>query len=261
MRLLRRRSILDVVTADIAQLEGAFAGLEREKLQRHIESIRLLETRIGQQLAGAQGQTATPVAGGAPAPTFVAPVACNQPNLPGGLQPIENSATHVELATTAMACDITRVAHIEFGHHQSCPIDLPGAQGDWHNDFMHASQDRSNLINTERFVAQQFANAITRLKQTPAPDGNGTLYDQTFMLWVREMGDAVVHNGNSMPFVVAGRAGGYLRAGNGFLTGGQTAHLRVLLTAAEAMGIVNPANFGKPDLQGEDRQVVAGLKA
>jgi hypothetical protein len=264
IRLLRRQSVLDSVTRDIEQLQGNFNGLEREKLQLHIASIRELETRIGQQLSIAQGQSAPPVGGGgttAPPPAFISPVACDQPNSRAGDQPITNSAIHLELATAAFACDITRVALVEFGHHQSCPVNIPGAQGDWHNDFMHASTDRSRLVVTEQFVSTQVVNTVNRLKSVQAPDGNGTLYDQTFILWAREMGDAVVHAGGNMPFVVSGGAGGYLRGRNVYLQGGGSFHLRVLMNAAEAMGVRDLSGFGDPGAGGADRTPFDGLKA
>jgi hypothetical protein len=269
IRLLRRQSILDVVRGDISQLEAAFNGLEKEKLQRHIASIRELETRIGQNLSIAAGGVTTPVAGGgggggAPAPTFVVPVSCAQPNVQTGQQPIVNSSLHLQLATAAFACDITRVAHVEFGHHQACDVDIPGAKGDWHNQFMHANADRAPLIAVEQFMSQQLVDTVGRLKATSAPDGNGTLYDQTFIIWVREMGDAVIHAGNNMPFVVAGRAGGYLRAGGGYIQGNGTMHLSLLMAAAESMGVTNNANFGAPlggNITAADRTPFAGIKA
>jgi hypothetical protein len=264
MRLLRRQSVLDAVKADVSLLERAFSGLEREKLQLHIASIRELETRIGQQLQIEQGATVTPQPGApaTPQPSFVQPVACERPgSLANNLQPVENSALHVQLATTAFACDITRVAHVEFGHHQSCPVNIPGAQGDWHNDFMHASQNRTPLINTEKFVSQVIVDTVARLKATPAPDGAGTLYDQTFIIWVREMGDAVIHAGNNMPFVVTGGAGGYLRPGNAYLTGGSAFHLRLLMNAAEAMGARDMTNFGMPTAGATDRTPFDQIKA
>jgi hypothetical protein len=262
IRLLRRQSVLDAVRGDINQLMGNFNGLEREKLELHIASVRELETRLGQQLSIAQGQSAPPVGGGtAPAaPAFIAPVACQQPNNRAGDQPILNSAIHLELATAAFACDITRVALVEFGHHQSCNVDIPGAFGDWHNEFMHANSDRTELTAVEQFMSTQIVNTVNRLKQTPAPDGNGTLYSQTFILWAREMGDAVNHAGGNMPFVVSGGAGGYLRSGNAYLKGNGGAHLRVLMNAAEAMGVRDMSGFGDPGLGGADRTPFDGLK-
>jgi hypothetical protein len=180
--------------------------------------------------------------------------------LPGGLQAVENSAVHLDLAVAAFACDITRVAHVEFGHHQGTNVNLPGAQGDWHNDFMHSSTDRSRLVALERWLGDRFVETIGKLKSTPAPDGNGSLYDQTFLIWVREMGDAVVHAGNNMPFAVAGRAGGYLRNGGTSQSGGGAYHLRVLMSAAEAMGVTNTTGFGSNGQGGNDRRPFDGLR-
>ncbi len=264
VRLLRRQSILDRVTGEINQLKTALGTLEREKLEIHADSIRQLEQRIAQQLSIANGEPPPSTGGGtsAPAPSFIVPVSCDKPgNLPGGLQPIENSATHLELAMTAFACDITRVAHVEFGHHQSCPVNIPGASGDWHNDFMHASQNRTPLINTEKFICSRLVDAVAKLKATPAPDGKGTLYSQTYILWVREMGDAVIHAGNNMPYVVSGGAGGYLRSGNSYLNGGGAFHSRVLMNAAEAMGVKDLSGFGGKGNGGSDRTPYDQLKA
>ena len=166
------------------------------------------------------------------------------------------------MAVTAFACDITRVALVEFGHHQSCPVDIPGANGDWHNDFMHAQgAPRTKLIETERFLGRKVVEMVTQLKGTPAPDGQGSMFDQTFFLWAREMGDAVVHAGNDMPFMVTGRAGGYLRAGNSYLNGGGAAHLQVLAAAAQAMGATDLSTIGGPGKSAADRTPFGGLRA
>jgi uncharacterized protein DUF1552 len=265
IRLLRRQSILDSVTAELNQLNGSLSGLEREKLQLHADSIRQLEERIAQQLSIQRGTVVAqePGSTGTPAPAFITPVSCERPgNLPTGLQPVENSRIHLSLAVTAFACDITRVALVEFGHHQSCPVDLPGANGDWHNDFMHSQgAPRTKLLAMEQYLSERFAETVAQLKATPAPDGAGTLFDQTFFLWAREMGDAVVHAGDNMPFVVSGRAGGYLRAGNGYFDGGGAAHLQVLAAAAEAMGATDLSTLGGPGKTAQDRSPFGGLRA
>lgn len=264
IRLRRRQSILDAVKDEIGQLERSLGVLEREKLQLHADSIRQLEERITQQLRLVQpGTVEEQPQDQGPQVEFVTPVNCERPgDLPGGLQPIENSRIHLQLATAAFACDITRVALVEFGHHQSCPVDIPGAQGDWHNDFMHAQgAPRTRLIATEQYMSERLVEVVGQLKATPAPDGSGTLYDQTYILWAREMGDAVVHAGNDMPFVVAGRAGGYLRNGNGYLAGGGAAHLQVLASAAEAMGATDLSTIGGPGKSAQDRTPFPGLRA
>ncbi|HEU4584046.1 MAG TPA: DUF1552 domain-containing protein [Polyangiaceae bacterium] len=265
LRLRRRQSILDLVKGEIGQLQGSLGGIEKQKLELHLDSIRQLEQRIKQQLDAATGTVSTggDTAPGAPPVTFIQPVSCQQPgNLAGGLQPIENSAAHLDIAVAAFACDITRVALVEFGHHQSCPVSIPNAQGDWHNDFMHAQgSPRTKLIATEQWMSDRIVDLVGKLKATPAPGGGGTLFDQTYVLWAREMGDAVVHAGNNMPFVITGKAGGYLRNGNGYLSGGGAAHTQVLASAAEAMGATDLSTLGGPGKAAGDRTPFAGLRA
>jgi hypothetical protein len=266
VRLIKRRSILDAITGELNQLGMSLGGIERQKLELHADSIRQLEERITQQLSIQQGTVTEPSSGGGaagPAPSFIVPVSCQQPgNLQGGLQPIENSRVHLSMAVTAFACDITRVALVEFGHHQSCPVDIPNANGDWHNDFMHAQgAPRTKLIATERYMGDRVVEMVAQLKATPAPDGQGSLFDQTFFLWGREMGDAVVHAGDNMPFVITGRAGGYLRNGNGYISGGGAQHLQVLAAAAEAMGATNLSTLGGPNRGAANQVPFAALKA
>jgi len=265
LRLRRRQSILDLVTGEIKQLQGSLGNIEKQKLELHLESIQQLEQRIKQQLDAATGTVSTggdTTGGGAPV-TFIQPVSCQQPgNLASGLQPIENSTAHLDIAVAAFACDITRVALVEFGHHQSCPVSIPNAQGDWHNDFMHAQgAPRTKLIATEQYMSQRIVDLVGKLKATPAPGGGGTLFDQTYVLWAREMGDAVVHAGNNMPFVITGKAGGYLRNGNGYLSGGGAAHTQVLASAAEAMGATNLSTLGGPGKAAGDQVPFPGLRA
>ena len=263
LRLRRRQSILDAVKSDISNLERSLGGIEKQKLQLHSESIQQLEQRIKQQLDAATGTVTEQPGGGGPVVQFIKPVACAQPgNLAAGLQPIENSRTHLNIAVAAFACDITRVALVEFGHHQSCPVNIPNANGDWHNDFMHAQgAPRTKLIATERYMSDRIVEVVGQLKATPAPGGGGTLFDQTYVLWAREMGDAVVHAGNNMPFVVTGGAGGYLRNGNGYLSGNSAGHLQVLASAAEAMGATDLSTIGGPGKSAADRTPFAGLRA
>ena len=263
-RLNRRKSVLDVVTSELNLLGQSLGGLEKQKLQLHADSIRQLEERIGQQLDAQNGTVTEAPAGGGAAPVqFIKPVSCQQPgNLPSNLQPIENSRTHLSLAVSAFACDITRVALVEFGHHQSCPVNIPNANGDWHNDFMHAQgAPRTKLIATEQYMSDRIVEVVGMLKATQAPDGSGSLFDQTYVLWAREMGDAVVHAGTNMPFVVTGRAGGYLRAGNAYFNGNSAAHLQVLASAAEAMGATDLSTIGGPGKADVDRQPFGGLRA
>jgi hypothetical protein len=93
--------------------------------------------------------------------------------------------------------------------------------------------------------------------------GGSVGFDQTLMLWAREMGDAVEHRGDDMRFVFAGGAGGYLRTSpdGRYIDGGGGAHQRALISAAEALGITNFAGFGATGGAPESRTALESLRA
>ncbi len=223
----RRKSSLDLVRDELKQLSGELGSSERQKLELHADSIRAGEDR----LVASNGGSCS--AGAAPAEAS---------------QDLLASAAHLDLAITAFACDITRVASIQFGHHQNTQVSLTdvGNPGNWHNDFIHGDNPRTRLTNLERWLAKQFVAAANKLKSLPAPTGGGTLFDQTLMVWARDMGDAVNHNGNDMRFVFSGGAGGYLvTSPNGrYIDGGGAAHQRALVNCAVAMGVTDATGFG-----------------
>lgn len=255
-RLARRKGILSLLRGEINQLNGALGGPEREKLQVHLASLEQLEQRI---TGGASG--------GSGGPVTVLPSTCSSnPAAPGdGGQDLLNSVLHIDLAINAFACDITRVAAVEFGHHQGAQvsIDEVGQPGDWHNTFTHSDNPRTRLTNLERWLSARFVDAANKLKSLPAPDGNGTLFDQTLMVWARDMGDAVVHAGDNMRFVLSGGAGGYLKSSpNGvYINGGGDAHARVLFALGDAMGITNFTGFGDPGGAPAARTPLDSIKA
>ncbi len=241
----RRDASLSLVRSELELLSGQLGRTQRAKLDLHADALRQLEERLN-------GGTS----GGA---------ACNELTVPGEAgQSLLNSALSLDLAVNALACGITRVVSVQFGHHQSTQVDLPevGPAGDWHNAFIHGDgyDGRQRLINLERWLCQRFVDAAQQLQSMPDPDGEGSLYDNTLMVWARDMGDAVNHNGDDMRFVFAGGAGGYLdRSPNGvYLDGSGQTHQAALISIAHAMGIESFTGFGDP---GGVRTPLNGLQA
>ena len=231
--LRRRKSSLDLVNSELKQLSDQLGSHERQKLELHVDSLRAVEER----LSGDGGTTGTCAAGTRPAEAS---------------QDLLASVAHLDLAVTAFACDITRVASVQFGHHQNTQVSLPevGNPGNWHNDFIHSDNPRTRLTNLERWLAQQFVATANKLKALPAPTGSGTLFDQTLMVWARDMGDSIAHNGSDMRFVFSGGAGGYLvTSPNGrYINGAGDAHQRALVNCAAAMGVTDFTGFGDATL-------------
>jgi hypothetical protein len=243
--LARRTSILDLVTQELTELSSAVGAEARVNLELHAESVRNFE----QRLAGGSDPSGPSITCSTPAPVG-----------DSGMD-LQNSALNLGLAVEAFACDVTRVAAVQFGHHQSTQVSLPEVQGDWHN-FLHSGL-HEELKRLEMWMCDRFVETVQALKNRAAPDGNGTLFDQTLVIWTRDMGDAIVHNGNDMRFVVSGGAGGYFRyaPGGRYVNGQGTRHQRIFFNCFEALGVQSVEGFGASDVESEGRSPLAELCA
>ena len=187
----------------------------------------------------------------------------------GGLDACAANVIHQNIIASAFACDITRVACLQYGNDQKLMVNAPGTglpYDDQHGGFIHsgASSNFANLVKFEAYLATQFVNIINLLKGFQDPeDSSKTLFDTTLMLWARDMGDADQHNQQSMRFVLAsGSNGGYLKtAAGGRYIKSTERHERILLNVCEAMGITSFAGFGDPGLTGTAKTPLPNIAA
>ncbi|HVZ71549.1 MAG TPA: DUF1552 domain-containing protein [Polyangia bacterium] len=257
--LRRRKSILDLVTGEVNGLRGVLGASERAKLDVHLDSLRQVENRLSQSMMPTTGTSS-----GAACKTPTTTPAADTSNV------LSADLLHMDVLVSAFACDITRVAAIQFGSDQTMSVNLPdlSLQGEEHGGFIHGGgPDFKNLIKLEAWLAQRFVDLATKLKAIPEADGSGSLFDNTLMVWARDMGDAVNHNQKNMRFVFAGGAGGYMKTaptGRYLHFDGSdpnARHERALLSILDAMGISTFAGFGDPKLAGASKTPLPGLAA
>jgi len=135
----------------------------------------------------------------------------------------ERDQVHIDLAIAAIAASLTRVVGIQVGSEQSIQVDTRSIdgqplQGDVHGGFIHggAGNGYVQLKQWEQKVARDyFVYVCNKLAALPEPDGSGTLFDTTLVVWARDMGDSVTRNQNSMPFVLACGSNAYLKTAPG----------------------------------------------
>lgn len=235
-KLRRRTSMLQHVKRELDALSTTLGAQERQKLELHADSIRQLELTL--ESGGGGG---TPPA-----------ASCTVPAVPGAeSEVLLSSAKHLDLAINAFACGRTRVAAVQFGHHQNTQVSLPevGMPGDWHNTFLHSDMaPRRRLVDLERWLCGQFVGAANKLKAIPLANGSGTLFDKTLMVWARDMGDGVLHSGDDMRFVFAGGSGGGLQLSpeGRYLDGRGAPHQNALISICELLGVEDYQGFGDP---------------
>jgi len=243
----RRLATCGLIEDDIAALQNRLGPRERNRLQRHYDSIKQIETRLMQMPQMPMGS-------------------CTIPAMPtDATNGLTNNRMHLDLIVNAFACDITRVAGIHYGNDQSLKVDLPSIplSGNEHGDFIHtgANEGYARLAKFEAWLAGEFAYVVQQLKTRDEADGSGKLLDNTLVIWCRDFGEADQHWQYSMKFVLAGGANKYLKTSSmgryikgvgtkagPVPTGSGDRHERVLLNVCDAMGISTFTGFGDPML-------------
>ena len=232
----RRKSILDAVGGEYTRLSARLGAADQQRLDAHLTAVREIETRLTSDLVVGNAACHDPV---------VAPVAAQaNDSFPtvGGLQ--------LDLMTMAFACDLTRVASLQWARSVSQMRFSWLGITEGHHDLSHRSDsdvgavDKLTRINT--WYATQLAGLIQRLKSTPDGAG-GTLFDGTLILWCNELAKGNTHSRISAPYVLAGSAGGALRTGRYLNYDGQSLpHNNLLVSLLNAMGLPD-TRFGKTD--------------
>jgi len=199
-----RKSVLDAALAEITDLNQKVSQADRVKLQNYFDSIREVESRLDS------------VAGG---------LSCGRPKIASMPQEKwwDNDintptvlSTHLDMLAMAFACDLTRVATVSVGNGNSA-MSLPwlGVTESFHDGLGHAmdgNMDAQNKIGKiDAWNSEMLAGFIDRLKSIP--EGDGTVFDSTVILWVQELTKGNAHNTDNMPHVLAGSAQGYFKTG------------------------------------------------
>ena len=197
----RRRSVLDLVLGDLNSIRRRVGREERRKLDMHLEGIRDMERGLFQE----------------------SQFRCEAPNAPAQLDKDDYASipqvtrSQIDLAITALACRMTKVTSIQVSHPVSRAVYSWVGNTEEHHDLSHATDaepDRiAEYLLAERWSTEQFRYVLERLKATPSPDGPGTLFDDTLVLWAQEVGDSRSHESISVPFVLSGLGGGAFRMG------------------------------------------------
>jgi hypothetical protein len=184
----RNRSFLDLIADDTRRLRGRLAGTERAKLDQYLDSLQAVERSIADR-AGAQlgcksvSPPAIDAGKGAQDETF---------------DPAVLDA-HLQLTAAAQQCGLTHVSHIT-----TEGMEAPHAKYAWlgqtrnHHDDHHAA----NYPILEKITQWNLGN-LARMADLLAkvPEGNGTMLDNTLLMYVNCCGGAHHRGQDKHPLV------------------------------------------------------------
>jgi Protein of unknown function (DUF1552) len=226
-----KQSMLDVHKAETDALLRRVGAHDRAKVLAHQTALRDLERQLAQNTAGACN------APGAPAQVDPSPV----PNRP------EIFDQQASLISAAFACDLTRVASLQYSNgHDNVPYPWLGYQGAHHDNLSHdegAPAARATRIQICTWFAQKFAVLLDKLNAVP--EGTGTMLDNTMVVWGTEVATGA-HNFDNVPFIVAGGGARGVRTGR-LLNAGGAFHHRLLVSIAQYMEQSSITRFGDLD--------------
>jgi len=138
----------------------------------------------------------------------------------------------------AFASDITRVFAFKLGRDASNRVFADsGVTTGFHSASHHGErEDRvTAFARINRYHLSMLPYFLDRLRRTP--DGDGTLLDNTLVIYGSPMGNSNVHNHKRCPLLFAGHAGGRLKGGVHIKAADGTPMANAMLTASQMLGL------------------------
>ena len=232
-RALRRRthsSILDWVAREVAHLKREVGVMDRQRIDRYLGSVREIERRI--QMIEARNNSGEPRdLPGAP------------PGVPDSFS--EHMQLMFDLQVLAFETDITRVTAFKTGRDASNrTFPESGSDRGFHPASHHGGREERILEFNKicQYRVSQLAYFVERLKTTA--DVDGTLLDNTVVLWCSPMGDANLHNHRRCPLIFLGGGNGVLDGGTHYKAPDGTPMANVFLTLLHRLGHEDLRSFG-----------------
>jgi hypothetical protein len=224
------RSILDWVTAEVAQLKRSLGPMDRARLSEYLDDVREIERRI--QRVEAQNSTGD---------------ARELPMAPMGVP--DSFEEHVklmfDLQAVAFASDITRVFSFKLGRDGSSRV-YPdsGVKTGFHPASHHGEREDRILdfAKINRYHLSLLPYFLDKLKKTP--DGDRNLLENTLIIYGSPMGNSNVHNHKRCPLFLAGHAGGKLKGNLHIKAADGTPMANAMLSMLHVLGLEDMRGFG-----------------
>ncbi len=186
-RVEEDRSVLDGLTREISTLSSRLGGEDRAKLGEYLGAIRDVEQRIARVETSEEGFEVPDRPVGVPA-TFK-----------------EHAELMLDLQVLAFQADVTRVTSFMMARENINRSYNEIGLSEVHHSMSHHSNnpDRMKDFSTlNTYHVETFAYYLNKLQSIS--DGDGTLLDNTVVLYGSGMSDGNTHNNYNVPVVVIG---------------------------------------------------------
>lgn len=237
-----KQSILDIVMDDAKSLKNNLGRSDQDKLSEYLESIYSVEKRISNK-ANLEKFSAN-----------ITPdirkelIRVNQNideyvEMYSGVDVTEKTRLMFDIMTLAFWSDASRVSTFMFGNSVSNRnfTFLDGVHGNHHSISHHMNKKETleEYLRISAWHIEQYAYLLGRLKSIK--EGDGTLLDNSMIMFTSDLRDGNRHAPSNLPIVLAGKGGGKLKTGQNIIFPKETNLANLYLTMLHAQGINAPS--------------------
>ena len=228
------KSVLDDLKDDLAKVRLNVAVADRQLLDEHTSLVREIETELKSTSAKEVGHAV---------PVIEPGIKKENDKIP------DITKLQLDLMMNAFTADFARVATFMFtnsvGQARMRWLGINEGQHDLSHKPDSDKDAQEKLTKINQWYCSQIAYLAKRLADTPEPGGNGSMLDNTTLLWTNELGQGNSHTPNNIPFVLVGNGAGFKMGRS--LKYPALPHNRLLLALAQGFGH-RIDKFGNPDM-------------
>ncbi len=225
-----RRSILDWILGDLADVRNDLGPADRIRMDRYLETVREIERRIAMiEMHNSSGDERA------------------LPEAPAGVPDsfTEHMKLMFDLQVLALETDMTRVISFKTGRDaQGRVFPDSGSDRGFHGASHHGNNHERimdfNKICTYR--VGQLPYFLDKMKNTM--EGDASLLDKTMIVWGSPMSDANIHNHRRSPLFLLGHANGHLEGNLHLKAEDGTPMANPMLTMMHMLGLEDIDTFG-----------------
>lgn len=219
-RQSERKSILDFVQEDARDLKNKLGAHDNRKLDEYLAGVREIEQRIDR--AGSDGPQ------------------IDSNKRPSGIpsDPGEHIRLMGDMMLLALQTDTTRICTLMLANDGSNRSYQNIGISEGHHELSHHGGDKDKQAKIERinrFHIEQLAYILNRMQNTK--EGNGTLLDNSMVVYGAGISDGDRHNHDELPILLAGKGAGTIKGGQHIRYAPDTPMSNLFLSMLDRMGV------------------------
>ncbi|BAK67815.1 hypothetical protein SLG_31400 [Sphingobium sp. SYK-6] len=221
-------SILDGVLEQTSSLQRNLPAADRRRLDQYLTDVREVERRVALAEQQASSDLDLP-----PTPVGIPADFEDHIKMLFDLQVLAWQTEMTRISTLMVAVEISNAIYPKSGVREAFhPLS--------HHSNIQANKDKLAQLNA--YHVSMFAYLLEKMKSTP--DGDGSLLDNSILMWGSGMGDSNVHNHDPVPIVMAGGGSGSIKGNRHIRSGSGKRPLSNLLLTILQKANVNVDKFG-----------------